>query len=61
MSIWQPGPRPAWVTALNENSDPAWIGLDADALLREASARPGLSDFGSARFQEPFRIFVASP
>lgn len=60
MSIWQPGPRPAWVTALNENSDPAWIGLDADALLREASARTGLSDFGSDRFQEPFRIFVDS-
>ena len=60
MSIWQPGPRPAWVTALNENSDPAWIGLDADALLQEARARTGLDDFGSDAFLEPFRIFVGA-
>ncbi len=60
MSIWQPGPRPAWVTALNENSDPRWIELDADALLAEARARTGLDDFGSDAFLEPFRIFVDS-
>jgi hypothetical protein len=60
VSIWQPGPRPAWVTALNENSDPNWIGLDADALLKEAMSRTGLSDFGSDSFREPFKIFVAS-
>ncbi|MCA9502389.1 MAG: sulfotransferase [Spirochaetaceae bacterium] len=61
MSVWQPGPRPAWVTALNENSDPAWIGLDADALAAEASAKTGgLDDFGDERFWEPFRIFVQS-
>ncbi|MCP4904692.1 MAG: sulfotransferase [bacterium] len=60
MSIWQPGPRPAWVRALNENSDPAWIGLDAEALLSEARGRTGLSDFGDDRFREPFQIFVDS-
>lgn len=60
MSIWQPGPRPAWVTALNENSDPRWIELDADALLAEARARTGLDDFGDDAFLEPFRIFVQS-
>ncbi len=60
MSIWQPGPRPAWVTALNENSDPDWIRLDADALLSEATSRTGLDDFGSEDFREPFRIFVDS-
>ena len=60
MSIWQPGPRPAWVTALNENCDPDWITLDADALLAEARATTGLDDFGDDRFQEPFRILVDS-
>ena len=58
MSIWQPGPRPAWVTALNENSDPSWIALDADELAAEARARTGLDDFGDDRFWEPYRIFV---
>src|SRR5690606_4830092 len=60
VSIWQPGPRPAWVRALNENSDPNWIELDADALLAEARAKTGLDDFGSDDFREPFRIFVDS-
>ena len=60
MSIWQPGPRPAWVTSLNENCDPAWIRLDADALLAEARAATGLDDFGDDRFLEPFRILVES-
>ncbi|MBK7948978.1 MAG: hypothetical protein IPK00_09585 [Deltaproteobacteria bacterium] len=36
MSIWQPGPRPTWVQALNENTDPAWIRLDPDELAAEA-------------------------
>ena len=33
MSIWQPGPRPSWVQALNENSRADWITLDADELV----------------------------
>ena len=57
-SDWRPGPRPAWVQALHSIADPAWIRLDADALLDEARTRTGLSDFGDAAFQEPYRIFV---
>ena len=60
MSIWQPGPRPAWVQALNENTDPTWIELDPDALAAEARRRTGLDDFGSDDFWEPYRIFVAA-
>jgi len=48
------------VRALNENTDPRWIALDADALVAEARARTGLDDFGSDDFWEPYRIFVAS-
>jgi hypothetical protein len=55
---WRPGPRPDWVQALHTVADPAWIALDADALLAEASARCGLSDFGDDDFLEPYRIFV---
>ena len=58
MSIWQPGPRPEWVLALNQISHPEWVELDADQLVEEAQARSGLSDFGSELFWEPYRIFV---
>lgn len=57
-SDWRPGPRPAWVQALHSIADPAWIRLDADELLAEASAKSGLSDYGDDAFQEPYRIFV---
>jgi len=60
VSIWQPGPRPAWVTALNETTDPNWVKLDADELAAEARTKTGLDDFGDDRFWEPFRIFVDS-
>lgn len=60
MSIWQPGPRPSWVTALNENCEPGWIDLDADRLAAEAREKTGLDDFGDDRFWEPFRIFTDS-
>ena len=55
---WVPGPRPEWVRALHTVADPAWIRLDADELLSEASAKTGLSDFGASDFLEPYRIFV---
>jgi Sulfotransferase family len=55
---WRPGPRPAWVQALHTIAEPAWIELDADALLAEASARSGLADFGEGDFLEPYRLFV---
>ncbi len=60
MSVWQPGPRPEWVQALHEVSDPTWIRLDADELLTEAQQRTGLSDFGGDDFQEPYRVFVTA-
>lgn len=54
----QPGPRPAWVRALNESSDPRWISLDEDALLAEARRNTGLSDFGGEGFREGLRVFL---
>ena len=39
MSIWQPGPRPAWVRAMNETCDPDWVRLDADALCLQRVVR----------------------
>jgi hypothetical protein len=60
MSIWQPGPRPDWVRALHQISEPSWIRLDADEIADEARQRTGLSDFGGDAFWEPYRIFVAA-
>jgi hypothetical protein len=54
----QPGPRPAWVRAVNESCDPRWISLDPDALLAEAQRNTGLSDFGGDGFQQGLRTFV---
>src|SRR5262245_57054320 len=59
-SIWQPGPRPAWVQSLHEVLEPEWIRLDADEILDEAVRRTGLSDFGGDSFLEPYRVFVRS-
>ncbi len=58
MTIWQPGPRPAWLQSLHATLDPAWIRLDADELIEEATRRTGLTDFGGDEFWEPYRIFV---
>jgi hypothetical protein len=57
-SVWQPGPRPAWVQSLHEVVDPGWIRLDADELLEESMRRTGLSDFGGDAFLVPYRILV---
>lgn len=59
-SSWQPGPRPAWVRALNEVGDPAWIALDETSLVTEAIARTRLTDFGPDDFREPMRRFLAA-
>jgi len=59
-SIWQPGPRPAWVRSLHEVLLPGWIRLDADEILDEAMRRTGLTDFGGDAFLEPYRILVRS-
>ena len=60
MSIWQPGPRPDWVQALHQITEPSWIRLDADEIADEARQRTGLSDFGGNSFWEPYHIFVAA-
>ncbi len=60
MANWQPGPRPEWVQALHQISDPDWIELDADRLAEEAQRRTGLTDFGDDLFWEPYRVFVDS-
>lgn len=60
MSVWQPGPRPDWLRALNRLGEPAWVPIEADALLEEARARTGLSDFGGTTWREGFEIFVAA-
>lgn len=57
---WQPGPRPAWVRALNEVGDPAWVALDETSLVTEALCRTRLVDFGDADFREPLRIFLGA-
>ena len=55
---WQPGPRPAWVRALNEVGDPAWVALDESSLVTEALRRTRLRDFGDESFREPLRRFL---
>ena len=57
---WQPGPRPAWVRALNQVGDPSWVALDETSLLTEALRRTGLTDFGDGDFREPMRRFLAA-
>lgn len=57
-SDWQPGPRPAWVRALNRLGDPGTICLDPDALTLEATRRTGLADFGGDGWREGFEIFL---
>jgi len=60
MSIWQPGPRPEWVRALNALGAPEWVRLDETLLLEEAVRNTGLSDFGGDAFRTPLRIFLDS-
>ena len=57
-AAWQPGPRPAWVRTLNRLGDPRAISFDPEAILEEARARTGLSDFGDDSWQEGFGIFL---
>lgn len=57
-SAWQPGPRPAWVRALNRLGDPRQLSLDPDRLLEEARTRTGLSDFGGDDWREGYERFL---
>jgi hypothetical protein len=66
---WVPGPRPAWVEAVNRGdvepiADEAARPLDRDGLLGEALALDGSDDgmgaFGDDRFVEPLDRFLAA-
>lgn len=59
-SVWQPGPRPAWVRALNRLGDPEALSLDPTELIDDATSRTGLEDFGDDAWQEGFEIFLAA-
>jgi hypothetical protein len=55
---WQPGARPAWVTALNRLGDPSWISLEPETLVDEAMRLTGLSDFGDEHWRDGYGVFV---
>ena len=59
---YQPRPRPEWVRGANEMGRAidarASVPLDEESLLRWASERSGLSDFGDDAWREPFRILL---
>lgn len=57
---WQPGPRPAWLDALNSLARGLPVPLDESSLLEQAVAQTGLTDFGGEAFREPLRILLAS-
>jgi len=59
-SVWQPGPRPAWVRALNRLGDPRALSLDPAELVAVATSRTGLSDFGGDSWREGFEVFLAA-
>ena len=59
-SVWQPGPRPAWVRTLNALGDPGGISLDPDEILGEAMRRVGLSDFGDDAWREGYQVFLGA-
>jgi hypothetical protein len=59
-SVWQPGPRPAWVRALNAIGESARVSLDPEELLAEAMRRTGLSDFGGDDFRAGYEVFLAA-
>jgi hypothetical protein len=46
------------VRALNRLGDPSSLSLEPDALLAEASARTGLSDFGGDDWREGYTVFL---
>lgn len=57
-TVWRPGPRPAWVRALNRLGDPRELSLDPDHVLDAARARTGLSDFGGDDWRDGFERFL---
>lgn len=62
ISSWAPPPRPEWLAQFLAETA-AWDAdsvapLDAKELIATASARTGLSDFGSDDWREPLEIMV---
>lgn len=62
--FWQPPDRPEWLARILDecrHMDPAAIvPLDAAGLIATATARTGLSNFGSDDWREPFEILTRS-
>ena len=63
-AIWQPPPRPDWVTRINAEGNcmniRGVVPLDENSLLDTAMRNTGLSNFGSEEWREPFKVFVKS-
>jgi Sulfotransferase family len=60
--VWQPPPRPEWVTRLNEEGNcmdiEAVVPLDEASVLAAAMRNTGLSDFGADDWREPFEVLM---
>ena len=61
-TLWQPPPRPEWVSRINEEGECmdicGVVPLSAKSLLDTAMRNTGLSDFGVDDWREPFEILV---
>ncbi len=59
---WHPAPRPEWVDRLNAEGRTMdlerVVPLDEESLVRAASAKTGLRDFGPSEWLEPFRVML---
>ncbi|MBW2266966.1 MAG: sulfotransferase [Deltaproteobacteria bacterium] len=58
MAVRHLPPRPDWHRVFNRIGRPEWLPIAAGALLDEARARTGLSDFGGDGWREGFEVFV---
>ena len=61
--MWQPRPRPEWVTELNAMAAGAGgaerlVSLAEDDLLTAAQEAAGLEDFGDDGYRDPMRLFL---
>ncbi len=61
-SLWQPPPRPDWLTRVNEEGEcmdiAGVVPLDETSLLDAAHRATGLSDYGDDSWREPFHVFI---
>jgi hypothetical protein len=61
--VWEPKPRPQWVTELNAfgrqlGSPAALVALDEASVLGAARAATGLEDFGEGAWIDGLRVFL---